>query len=228
MVIIQVVQGVAEILRRTLRELVKGDISNRVGQGVCLNRRRVADGLQVNVFADDRDLERLLHTFSLELQDDGRTRFAAEVIADLTHAQTLRRLAIYGKNAVTCLHTCPLCRLALIGVHCVRPEAVFGYFCLSFELRFVGWPLLDNRTDTAVLTRGQHTQIAVVLLRIINGIRVDLTQHRVNRRLRQILIIEGIDVVHIDLTHHVVEDRDTLIHSYRRRPLLRVKTNAEY
>ena len=175
----------------------------------------------MDVFANDGHFKRFLYTFTLQLQYNRCARFSTQIIAHFTYAQSFRALAIYRQNAVACLYACPLCRFAFIRIHSICPQRVLICFCLStsyFRLRT--WSLLDDAANTAVFTGCKHTKVFVVLLRIIDGVRVNLSEHRIDGGLRQILIIERIDIVHIHLTQHVGEDSDTLVRPHRRLLLL--------
>ena len=198
----------------TLRELPEGDISHRFRQTVRLIDRVVAHGIHVNVLALDRDGEGLVYPLALQLQHDRRARYAAEVVAHFGHGETFGRLAVHGENPVAGLHACTLRRLALIRVHGIRPEGVFGDFAfvpLYCPLGTWSGTLLDDGTYTAVLAGGEHTQVAVVLLGIIDRVWVYLTQHGVDSRLCQIAVVQGVHIVDIHLTHHIREDVDALV-----------------
>ena len=80
--------------------------------------------------------------------------------------------------------------------------------------------LLDNTTNTSVFAGSQHTQIAVFLLGVIDGVGVYLMQHSVNGGLRQVLVIEGVHIIDIYLTQYIREDINTLIHTRSLLPLL--------
>ena len=222
--VIELVQGVAEGLRRTLRELVEADVTHRLSETVGAESGVIAHRLQVNVLAHDGDLERFLYSFPFELQHNGTTRHAAQQVTYFAHHQTLGALAVHGQDPVSGFHSCALRRLAFIGIDGISRQRVFVHFALApFAFRFGQGALLNNTTNTAVLAGGQHAQVLVVLLGIIHRIGVDLTEHGVDRGLRQIFVIECVHIIDIDLAQHVVEDRDALVCARRGAPLLRVE-----
>ena len=124
-VIIEVVEGVTESLRRALCELTESDITHGQGERVGLDDCRITDGLEMDILAHDGDLKRFRHSFALQLQHDGRTGYAAQVIADLTHTQPLGLLAVHGDDSVACEHSCALGRLAFVRIDDISQKRIF-------------------------------------------------------------------------------------------------------
>ena len=161
------------------------------------------------ILANDGHFEGFLNSFTLQLQHHSSTRHATKIIAHLADGQSFRRLTVNRYNTIARLYARALSRLAFIRVHGICPKAVFRRFlaCLDSRTR----TLLNNTANTTVLAGSHHTQVLVFLFGIIDGVRIYLTQHRVDGCLCQILVVEGIDIVHIHLTQHIGEDIDALI-----------------
>ena len=134
-------------------------------------------------------------TITLDGDGERSAGFATQAVANLLSRLAMTLHTIHFHKAVT-RHQSTLC-----GRHMLVWVADID----------IAVTLHDDSTYTAILTCGHHTKVIILALRYIDRIWIYLTEHGVDAGLDEFIVVEGIYIIDIQLTHHIGVDGQVLV-----------------
>ena len=193
--VLQTDECLAKVHAAILRELRQVDISHLVA-----HHARPRDGRQLDVATSNTEFPLLLLARALHRQHEGGSWFATQHVAHLIYLHALQFRVVNLLEHVAHFQSHHSSRHVGVGFS-------------NDDGRVL--PHTDNRTHTAILSRGHHLQFAHVLLGIVFRVRVKTVQHGINAHLHQFVRIEGIHIHDVQVAIERIEHVEVLCHRKR-------------
>ena len=108
-------------------------------------------------------------------------RFTTKTIADLFGGFSVAVHTVHRNEAVSSPQSC----------FCSR------HIFVRIADKYVAIALHDNCANASILASGHHTQVIVLTLRHIDGIRIYLTEHSIDAGFDEFVVVECVHVTHV-------------------------------